>query len=127
WPRRGMVGVNTVAGCLGGGGARAASTSRRAKRRARARRSWARRSAPLLAGRPKRLRSRRLLRSPARRGGASLRRWVRSSCPPYALSFCPILLEMRPFVPNSANGKLGGMLGLAALPRPPAPVDNRDN
>src|SRR5215467_959220 len=60
-------------------------------------------------------------------GGSSLRRWLRSSCPPYALSFGPILLEMRPFVPNSANGKWVGMLGLAALPGQPAPVDNRDN
>src|SRR5215472_1168896 len=122
-----IVGVNTFARSFADGRPRAASTSRRAKRRARARRSWARRSAPLLAGRPKRLRSRRLLRSPARRGGSSLRRWLRSSCPPYALSFGPILLEMRPFVPNSANGKWVGMLGLAALPGQPAPVDNRDN
>src|SRR5262249_37935129 len=78
-------GVKSVGRVVGGGWRRPASTSRRARRRARARRSSARRSAPLPARRPERLRSRRLLRSPARRGGSSLRRWLRSSCPPYAL------------------------------------------
>src|SRR5262245_57684211 len=82
-----IVGVNTFARPFADGRPRAASTSRRARRRARARRSLARRSAPLLACRPKRLRSRRLLRSPVRRGGSSLRRGLQSSCPPYALSF----------------------------------------
>src|SRR5262249_9619791 len=42
--------------------------------------------------------------------------------PPYALSFDPILLGMLPFVPNSANGKMGGHAWLGRLARPPGPL-----
>src|SRR5262249_17109346 len=105
---------------------RAASTSRRARRRARARRSSARSSAPLLARRPKRLRSRRRLRSPARRGGPSLRRWLKSSCPPGDLFVAAILLGLRPFVLSGANANAGPYFRLC-LPSHPPPVDNRDN
>src|SRR6516165_4464997 len=67
-------------------------------------------------------------RLPARRGGSWLRRWLQSSCPPYALFVGPILLGTRPFVPNGANGKRLGMRRLSTLPGHPAhPVDNRDN
>src|SRR5262245_48825788 len=125
-----IVGVNTFARSFADGRPRAASTSRRARRRARARRSWARRSAPLLVCRPKRLRSRRLPHSPARRGGSSLRRWLWSSCPPYALFVVLLAQSYLGRVRSSRTArteKWVGMLGLAALPGHPAPVDNWDN